>query len=362
MQELSTDSSAPKPRYDVYFSYKDADTSRVAEISKRLQVVYPDFRGFDDLELVPGHVIVTQREDALAASGSVAVLFGPDGPSRLAVDELSQAIRASMDRGTPVFPVYLPGWDGEVPPWLGNRSPVDLRGQFDENGHLSRDGLTALIAAVREMTKREADEWLSQQESPPPAPSARVLKLRALVVGIQTYQDQRYPELRSATSDVQLVEQLLRSTSAADGGRWEIDRSEYPTRDQLANSAKTFFRADAGHEDTLLFYFSGHGAVDENDDLYLVVGETRTDDILMTAFPIKALAGYVKTSKSRRKLVLLDCCFSGEASDRTDWGPGTAVFMTSRQAVPASADPSQFTDAIVAAWQGFAKVGVTVSD
>ena len=349
MKELSTDSSAPEPSYDVYFSYRPADARRVAEISERLEAVFPDFRPFDEYELVPGDPIVTQRENGLAASDSVAVLFGPDGPSQMAVDELSQAIRASIGRGTPVFLVYLPGWEGDVPEWLRNRGDVDLRDQFNENGRLSRDGLVALIAAVRRIGKREAGKWLSERE-PPSGPSARAPELRALVVGIQTYQ--HYPDLKSAASDVRLVEQLLRSTRAADGDQWKmIDRPEQPTKDQLADSARTFFDSDVGHEDTLLFYFSGHGVVDQDDDLYLVVGETRADDPYMTTFPIKALARYVKDSESRRKLVLLDCCFSGEASDRTEWGPGAAVFMTSRQAVPASAGPSQFTEAIVAAWE-----------
>src|SRR5215469_2844620 len=40
--------------------------------------------------------------------------------------------------------------------------------------------------------------------------------LRALVVGIQHYQ--HYPELPSAASDMRRIEQLLRLTSAADGG------------------------------------------------------------------------------------------------------------------------------------------------
>jgi hypothetical protein len=349
MEELSTDSSAPEPRYDVYFSYRKTDEQREAEISRCLLAVIPDFHGFDDFDFIPGRYVITQRENALAASGSVAVLCGPDGPSQMAVDELSHAFQLSMGQGTPVFPVYLPDWNGDVPEWLRHRSPVDLQHQFDGD-RLLRDGLVAMIAAVQKMKIRDADRWLSEREPPPPGPSARPPELRALVVGIQHYQ--HYPELPSAASDMQQVEQLLRSTNAADGGQWDIVHCpEHPTERQLAETARTFFSAVTGHEDTLLFYFSGHGAVDESHELYLVVGETRTDDPYTTALPIKALASYVKSSKSRRKLVLLDCCFSGEASDRTDWGPGTAVFMTSRQAVPASAGPSQFTEAIVAAWE-----------
>ncbi len=353
MQELSTDSSAPKPRYDVYFSYSEAEWPRVAEISERLKVLGPDFRWFDELELTPGHSGVADREAALATSGSVAVLFGPGDLGKMVVEEQSQAIQRSIDQETRVFAVYLPGWDGVAASWLRGRSAVDLRGQFDDEGHLSPKGLIDLIAAVRGMTKREAGKWLAQQHSPPPGPPTRASQLRALVVGIQHYH--RYPELPSAASDVQSVERLLRSTSAADGGRWEIGQSEQPGKDQLAGSARTFFDADVGPDDTLLFYFSGHGWVDGNHDLYLVASGTDPDDIVMTAFPIKALAGYVKNSKSRRKLVLLDCCFSGEASDHADWGPGTAVFMTSRQAVSASAGPSEFTELITAAWESGAQ-------
>jgi TIR domain len=187
MEELSTDSSAPEPRYDVYFSYRKTDEQREAEISRCLLAVIPDFHGFDDSDFIPGRYVITQRENALAASGSVAVLCGPNGPSQMAVDELSHAFQLSMGQGTPVFPVYLPDWNGDVPGWLRHRSPVDLQHQFDED-RLLRDGLVAMIAAVQKMKIRDADRWLSEREPPPPGPSARPPELRALVVGIQHYQ------------------------------------------------------------------------------------------------------------------------------------------------------------------------------
>ncbi len=358
MEELSintrpSDALAPEPKYDVYFSYSKADAARVEKIAERLKALDPDFRWFDEQELIPGVSDVTTRQTALVSSRSVAVLLGPGSPSKTAIEENNQAILRSINTGTPAFLVYLPGWGGTATPeisWLSGREPIDLRERFDDDGNLAREGLISLIAAVLNKTIRKAREWLEQREPSPTASQLRPPRLIALVVGIQKYQG--YPELLSAVPDVQSIEQLLRSTTDGEETQWEIRRFEKKTKDQLATDAKAVFAPDAAPDDTLLFYFSGHGDVDESNDLYLAVEQTEPDDILMTAFPIKALANYVKNSPSRRKLVLLDCCFSGEASDETDWGPGTAVFMTSRQVVSAGAGPSQFTEAITAGWEG----------
>jgi hypothetical protein len=347
----------PKPRYDIYFSYIKSDEDRVTEMSERLGAVLgPTFLGFDDQQLVPGESELKAREQALRESGSLAVVLGPAKQDKIRIEERTQAARRSMQEGTRAFFVYLPGWvatDDMEWSWLEDRVAVDLRNHFAEDGHLTKQGLVRLIQAVRGLTFQEADEWLKQQEqeaSRSAKPPAHPAQLRAMLVGIANYQ--RYPMLPSADTDVRSVEQLLRS---AGEGKWEILPFKKDTRDALASAAKMFFGTGAGADDTLLFYFSGHGAIEDGNELYLVLKATDPEDILETAFRIEALAKYVKNSSARRKLVILDCCFSAEASDETDWGTGSAVFMTSRQTVQAREGISELTQAIMTVWQSGAE-------
>ena len=362
MEELWTDtnrslnapeSSTPKQKYEVYFSYGEADKERVQEMSERLRVLGPEFRWFDEREMVPGRSKIETREQALEQSRSLAVLLGPARPSSIAMEEITQGVSQSVRRSIPAFFVYLPGstdaGERERSSWLGEREPVDLREQFDEHGRLTRDGLAALIAAVRSMTFREADQWLTRQEAPPSGTPTRPPQLRAMIAGIEDHL--HYSDLPSARADVESLKQLL--SSAASESQWELIPFEKGTKDDLASTAKSFFAAGS-EDDTLLFYFSGHGAVDDRD-LYLVVGPTVPDDLVITAFPVRALANYARSSPARQKVVILDCCFSGEAAEGIDWGADSAVLMTSPQVVAARPGTSDLTRAIEAAWEGGAE-------
>jgi Caspase domain/TIR domain len=362
VEELSTNTQGQqdvadptKRKYDVYFSYNRADTGRKQEITDRLQAFKPEFRWFDEDEFIPGTSETEARERALVDSNSMAVLLGRDQPSSNVKEDLNQVVRQSIDKGTRAFVVYLPGWEGEaeMPPSLLDRRPIDLRQQFDGD-RLTSEGLVLLIAGAWGVSARQAGEWLEQGGPRPSGPTASPSRLRAMIVGIHNYD--RYQALPAADADVRSVEQLLRSTApAAEQGRWEIlPRFAGQTNQELGDAAKAFLTTDAHQDDTLLFYFSGHGAVVDND-VHLVVGTTDPDNLRMTAVPGKALADWVKSSPARRKLVILDCCFSGEASDGMDWGTGAAVLMTSRQVVWAADGTSELTGGITAAWSGGAQ-------
>ncbi|WP_371614990.1 caspase family protein [Streptomyces sp. NBC_00454] len=72
----------------------------------------------------------------------------------------------------------------------------------------------------------------------------------------------------------------------------------------------------AGDEatDTLLVYFAGHGMRDtETDDLYLALHGSR-QNVGYTAVGYQHLRSALRDSQAQRKVVLLDCCFSGRAA------------------------------------------------
>ncbi|MFB6958802.1 caspase family protein [Streptomyces sp. NPDC056309] len=72
----------------------------------------------------------------------------------------------------------------------------------------------------------------------------------------------------------------------------------------------------AGDEatDTLIVYFAGHGMRDtESADLYLALGDTR-NHLGYTAVAYQHLRAALRAARARRKIVVLDCCFSGRAA------------------------------------------------
>ncbi len=64
---------------------------------------------------------------------------------------------------------------------------------------------------------------------------------------------------------------------------------------------------------TVLIYYSGHGAKDEDGIHYLIPNDHRTHG----AIPSSKLADCIEALNAERIVVLLDCCFAGDAKDKT---------------------------------------------
>ena len=63
-------------------------------------------------------------------------------------------------------------------------------------------------------------------------------------------------------------------------------------------------------DDTLLFYYSGHGKLSGNE-LCPVSKETRTARLRSTSIKASEVLGYLQESSARRRILVLDCCHSG---------------------------------------------------
>ncbi|MFJ9029888.1 caspase family protein [Streptomyces sp. NPDC102274] len=73
-------------------------------------------------------------------------------------------------------------------------------------------------------------------------------------------------------------------------------------------------RAGDQATDTLLVYYAGHGMRDsESADLYLALGGSR-DNTGYTAVAYQHVRAALRSARARRKIVVLDCCFSGRAA------------------------------------------------
>jgi actin-like ATPase involved in cell morphogenesis len=65
--------------------------------------------------------------------------------------------------------------------------------------------------------------------------------------------------------------------------------------------------------DTLLVYFAGHGRTGDRNELYLCLPDTDPDVLSFTALAYNDLRKAVAESPATKKVVILDCCFSGRA-------------------------------------------------
>lgn len=88
----------------------------------------------------------------------------------------------------------------------------------------------------------------------------------------------------------------------------------------------TLQRVASSATDTLVVYFAGHGLVDpmNDEELYLALPGSDKERAYRTALPYSWVRREMQASRVRRKVVILDCCYSGRAIGR--WmGDGQAV-------------------------------------
>ncbi len=143
------------------------------------------------------------------------------------------------------------------------------------------------------------------------------VKLWMVLVGVNHYQDSQIPDLRYCANDCkELAEALTIATQQFqkteiiplyDGGEKSPNLSAITTSIQQFRLAKP--------EDTVLFYFSGHGYLDSNNRPILCVADTSLEDLAGTGLKLDILLNELRQSKAQRQLVWLDACQEEQHQD-----------------------------------------------
>ncbi len=132
-------------------------------------------------------------------------------------------------------------------------------------------------------------------------------KRLALIIASYQYED---PDLRQLIAPAQDAEALSRVLGDPAIGGFEVqiclNKPSYEVNQQI----EAFFD-DRKRDDLLLLYFSGHGIKDEDGQLYFATADTRRKRLRSTAVWANFVNDVMRRSRTRRQLLLLDCCYSG---------------------------------------------------
>jgi EAL domain-containing protein (putative c-di-GMP-specific phosphodiesterase class I)/uncharacterized caspase-like protein len=139
------------------------------------------------------------------------------------------------------------------------------------------------------------------------------MRKKALLIGVGTHENSHdIANLVTPKRDVRALRAILEAATIGDFD--QVDEGIDLEASQMQEAIELFFQ-DCQRDDLLLFYFSGHGLRDDQGKLYLATKRTKRNQQggLLRSSTVSAdfIHEAVAHSPAKRKVLILDCCFSG---------------------------------------------------
>jgi hypothetical protein len=190
----------------------------------------------------------------------------------------------------------------------------------------------------------------------------------ALLVATDAYVDPKLIELGAPQHDATALASVLGDPEI---GGFRVETLVNRPLQEIRVRANELF-SEAGRDDLVLFYISGHGLKDEAGRLHFACTDTRLSLLASTALHSQWIKDLIDNSRAGQTVVWLDCCYGGafpasmifKAEETVDvvpqltvGGRGIAVMTASTgmqfafeggSRVSGQPQPSVFTEAIVA--------------
>ena len=181
----------------------------------------------------------------------------------------------------------------------------------------------------------------------------------ALIIGNTEYTDPGLAQLTAPGEDVEDFARVLKSADIAG-----FDKVITLINENISKVNETVddFFALKKPDDLLVFYFSGHGVRDEYGALYLAIKNTNRSRLRSTAIRADYIRESMDQSRSRRQVLILDCCNSGAFAQGTKAEIGGTMGIATTfegtgygRVVLTASDATQF------AWEGDKVIGETTN-
>lgn len=140
-------------------------------------------------------------------------------------------------------------------------------------------------------------------------------KLWIFLVGVNQYEDHNLPTLRYSALDCQGLGDALSDATQAFPQKEIIIHHDFVERKPILEAVKASLESivtSAKTQDTILFYFSGHGLLEpESQQTVLCLADTDKENLLQTGLTLQELLAMFNHCAAHCQVVWLDACHCG---------------------------------------------------
>ncbi|MEU6427219.1 caspase family protein [Microbispora sp. NPDC046973] len=267
--------AAETTRLTIHIGEEDADPHELEDLTARLRA-----------ELLEIDVVTAQAERG-----------APPPPGARAVLSFSLGGLVVSLAGTELLAAVV----SAVTAWLARNQ--------HRSAKLTIDGDAIELTGVPSGEQRRlTDLWVRRHESARQGGAHAPAGTRsALIVAGDEYRDPGLRRLRAPAHDAEALARVL--GDPAIGGFHVRTLLNEPTH-VVSEMVEEFF-TDRSPDDVLLLHFSCHGVKDDNGELYFATPTTKLNRLGATAVSAEFVSRRMSRSRSRRMILLLDCCYAG---------------------------------------------------
>ena len=191
-----------------------------------------------------------------------------------------------------------------------------------------RQQLEDQLAELRQSNRGVADPQIARAVATMPAAETNA-RTWLLAIGVEDYKEA--PDVPYADNSLELVSAALAKRFGIPEANRVVLQGEEATGTFIRGKIRNTLRL-LGPEDTLYFYYSGHGMPGRNgEQLYLAPRDIVVSAFEDEDFAFANLLGDIQQARVGKVLAFLDTCFSGKAKADELVFPGVAPIMVSAE-------------------------------
>lgn len=145
----------------------------------------------------------------------------------------------------------------------------------------------------------------------------------AILIGVSAYEDEQFPSIRAARNSLRGMRQALTDPRLCGWPAESVTLVSNPG--SAAELAVTIARIAERTPGVLLLYYVGHGSMSVRGELCLTTTTTDAAHPSITGLTWSNVAEIVRSSPARVRMVILDCCFAGQAIEALAGASGSTL-------------------------------------